>query len=730
MIDLHPKDFSLCREMEREGSAGACWKIWLRKHTFEGSEAEVAYAEEHAAREAKPVAVVPLPPPGEAPEAVAVDRPGPDQPAKRPKASPGAKGPKNAAKKTAPSPSPEASPEPSPEPSPDAPPRLPPAADRPQVVSGGVLDLCGLKPVPNATRFVKQRLVLFAPAQAARVESEPAIRAVGGGAEVRAVFASRFPLERFYNVVTTVEAKPGWDTAARLSLGELRSYVDASAVPKGAGGEGTDEADAEREKEFVRYSLGCADFIAAPNVTSHTAEWVEREVKTKKGTKKIRSLDVKLEGAMGIFRREGDGFVLVESVSASVPSMIDLATDATAGAIPDIDPSQLLSAGGAVKAAAKVLKLPDYISAIPNAACALKREVSDGVPTLGNCKEKAIVRPLFAAASIDERASDTCKRAYDESTPASEAGRLMATCEVRVRAFQLSRALQKEARSVEGWKLFAPLEQGTKDDREAWAFSLGKAEGVKTGWGFHAVDAQRERLAYFKAGHVGPGGEAGLKDGTELVARFGDAPVGSRVEEYPQLGLKITPWGGGALLAWNYGATTEKQASGRTGVWQMPTFLVGGGGRVGYDLSSLTGLGEFTVNVGAGYYAGIGGENVGLGLVPIDVSFEKGWSYRRLTFYLAVGETTTMVMLQARANQGAAEQSLSAVVVGAGGRLGFDIMMSPWAALRLEGQATVHFNTADYKDADDDKKPVINGFSRRADHYANFGPNLALAFTF
>lgn len=97
-----------------------------------------------------------------------------------------------------------------------------------------MLDLCGLKPKADATRFVKQRVVVFAPAQSSRVEAEPAIRSVGGGAEVGAVFASRFPLDRFHNVITTVEAKPGWASSTRVSLDELRASSSTGPNPQAA----------------------------------------------------------------------------------------------------------------------------------------------------------------------------------------------------------------------------------------------------------------------------------------------------------------------------------------------------------------------------------------------------------------------------------------------------------------------------------------------------------------
>jgi hypothetical protein len=728
------RDFSMCRELQKEGDAGSCWKVWLRKHRAIGTEAEVAYAEEHLeTREpsTRPTEV-------EAPDPKAskksfIKRDASEEsrrirefdstPAEKPNSPPVVGeaetpdedvGEGNRQDGQGKSKQRKGKPE-SAEPS-----------DRLAEVAGGVLDLCGLKPKADATRFVKQRVVLFAPAQSARVESESSIRSVHGGELVRGVFASRFPLGRFHNVITTIAAKPGWDVATSLPLDELREFVESAPVEAAwLDGEGEEaQANAERERDFVRYSLGCADYVVAPNLTNHTAEWVEREVKTKKGTKKIKALDLKLEGSMGIFRREGDRFVLVKNLSASVPSMIDLATDATAGAIPDVDPMAMLDPSKAATAAMKALQLPPYISALPDAACELKKEVADGVPTLGACKDKAVVRPLLSAASIDERASDTCKKAYAEG--ASDAMSLIATCETRVRAFQLARALQVQARDVDGWKLFAPLEKGTKDDPESPSFSLGRDEGVQTGWGFYAIDGQRNRLAFFKAGDIGPGGDAGKEDRTELVPRFGDAPLGARMEEYPQLGLKLLPWGGVSFLSWNYGASVVGNA-----VWRMPTTVAGGGAEVGYDLSGLTGLMEFNVRVGGGYLAGLNGENLRLGLVPIDVTFEKGWSAGRLTIFLGVGQSTTLASVDVmKTPQGGEDQSLSATVAGMNSRLGFDLMLTPDVAMRLEGTARIHFNSASYSDSDDEKKVVLNGFDRREDHFATLGPSFVVGVTF
>src|SRR4051794_25699541 len=60
--------FATCREQEKVGDASACWKVWLSKWRETGSEAETAYAEEHAQpRSGSPSPAAPL----ERPNAVA-----------------------------------------------------------------------------------------------------------------------------------------------------------------------------------------------------------------------------------------------------------------------------------------------------------------------------------------------------------------------------------------------------------------------------------------------------------------------------------------------------------------------------------------------------------------------------------------------------------------------------------------------------------------------------------
>jgi hypothetical protein len=676
--------FRTCREMAKEGDPTACWRLWLKKHKDTGSEAEVAYAEEHQGQ-ARLVEATQAAPSG----------------VKQPDAPPTAATP------------------------PTTPAGAPSASGAPAMVPGSVLDFCALTPRTDSSRFVKQRVVVFAPSGAEQVEDDAEVRGVRGGSLIRGVFAARFPLDRFHNVVTTRIAKPTWATSTSITLDEITTHLKATRPQAADGGVG----EPNQEEKFLGYSLACADYVVAPAITSHKGEWTEQEVKTKKGGKrKVRTFTLKLESTLGIFRREGTTFKQLRAIRSTAPTLLDLATDATAGAIPDVKVPEL-SALGIATAAAKVAKVPPHISAIPEGACTISDTAKEGVAGLKVCPAEGHHASILNASSVDERASEVCKAASGDEKAPEEMKAAMVACEVRVRAFQLARTFGKEARSVEGWQLFAPVQVGTREDKGALGMSLGGEEGVKVGYGFVAVNGSHEPLGYVKATRVGPGGEAGIKDPTEIALRSGEAPEGARLEEYPQFGIGIMPYGSFGLLTWNYGATTSNATTGKS-VYLPPKLMTGGALNVGFDLSGALGLNETYLRIGAGYFAGVGGSNMSMGVIPIDVAIEKGFYLgNRLTFYLSVGESTTIAKAKLTATaEGNPEQDLTAVVAGANARLGFDVMFTPAVAMRLEGMARVHFNKASYSEKDD--KPLVDGWDKRVDHYLTLGPNLAFAFTF
>jgi hypothetical protein len=181
--------FSNCREVAKEGDATGCWRVWLKKYAEVGTEAEVAYAEEHSGQKGAGPAVAAPPPASAATTATAKPPPPPAAAAAPPSASATAKPPAAAPAKC--------------EEQEDCPadtvcekgsctqaagaasagappPRAPGRPAPPGAASGEVFDLCALKPRADSTRFVKQRVVVFAPAGADAVEQDPEIKKLQG----------------------------------------------------------------------------------------------------------------------------------------------------------------------------------------------------------------------------------------------------------------------------------------------------------------------------------------------------------------------------------------------------------------------------------------------------------------------------------------------------------------------------------------------------------------------
>ncbi len=692
--------FTMCREQATEGDATPCWRVWLRKFRAVGSESELAYAEEHGA-----------PPPEPAPSAVPSDDTPPAESSPPPRRKRGHGGDSERA------PAAEEG-----EAGEEAQAGSGAAGSANSLALGSVLDFCALKPRVDATRFVKQRVIVFAVAGADALTDNDAVKSVEGPQLVREVFSARFPLDRFHNVVASFDGKPEWAVASSVSLDDLAAVL----APQGDEQLSDDE---KREREFVRYSAACADYLVFPTIESHEASWSEQEVQTKNGgKKKVRVLTVKLTGAVGIFKRDGSTFNLVQTIRESVPGGLDFATDAVAGSIPDVNVDLHAAGMNLVAGTAKsVLHLPPYISAIPNAACVLTGAARDGVAGLAKCAKQGAGSATLAASTLDERASDVCKEATDEKTPKQRQQVAMVTCEVRSRAAQLARSLQKAARNVEGWKLFAPLQRGIEGDPEADALSLGREEGVKIGYGFWALSPTREELAYFKVTDLGPGGEVGIGRPSTLNLRSGEAPEGSRLEEYPQMGISIMPYGGGGMLMTS--GQSRVSASNGTSVYDLPKTVWGGGGNVSYDLSPHLGLVETYLRIGAGYFVG-NGPSTKAAVIPIDVIVEKGFYLgSRVTWYFAAGSGTTMVKVEvAPTAAGSAGQKLSASVYGAVGRTGLDIMLSPDVNLRLDAFGRMNFGAAKYED--ENGNPAVNGWETRKDKYGMVGGTGALAWTF
>ena len=78
-----------------------------------------------------------------------------------------------------------------------------------------------------------------------------------------------------------------------------------------------------------------------------------------------------MNGALGIFRRQGEWWKRVALFSASAPSFADLTSDRVAG-------PRTASSGG-------VPMLPGYVSGVPDGRCVEGKSATDGLPGLVSC---------------------------------------------------------------------------------------------------------------------------------------------------------------------------------------------------------------------------------------------------------------------------------------------------------------------------------------------------------
>jgi hypothetical protein len=664
--------FSACREQEKVGDARACWTVWLSRFRATGTEAATAYAEEHAARAPTPPAPPPaatLPPPPPAPNAVAPVTP------------------------VTPAPSAESA-------------------------TGDVIDFCAVPVAPSAS---KRKLLVLAPAGTNSIVDDPQVAAVDGGRLFRDTFSARLPLSRFDNVVTSIPSNGGWEVAPSLTLQEIQSFLGQARQE----GDPVRQARAERERDFVLYSLPCADYLALPTVTSHA---VTHQAAAAGNASATSPLALQVTGELGIFKRDGDVFRRVATLSASAPTAQDLANDAAIQRLvappePKVGGVDLASGGRASGI------LPSHVSAVPDARCLLGKVGHKGVSGLQSCSPKGDGTADQAMGDVDERLGPVCR----DASRSGDASALV-RCEVRVRASQLARALGRDAMALDSFRLYGPMTMGAQGP----SLLLGRAEGVTTGLALEAYDGRGGRAAYFKVTRVGAGGDAGKADPTVMNVRFGDAPSGTWVTARPQLGLTITPFvsvGGLALQAGSTSYQIGKQVLSRG----PATTVFGGGAMIGYDLSSALHWSETYLRLGGGALTGLAGaEDASLVIIPVDLWIEKGFYLaRRLTLVTAVGPSYEHVSfsLAALPPLYTQEVSFSANLFGPAARLGFSVMLHPNVSVGVEALARFPINTVPYGAAAFGPVPAmyretVTQWVQRSDHFATILGNVGLALSF
>jgi len=432
------------------------------------------------------------------------------------------------------------------------------------------------------------------------------------------------PLKRFHNVIAPVPAPKSWFDKEVLTLAEIKAHLGDH--PSAA---------------FVSYSVGCADYIAAPRLTDVDSRWSFVEVSERRGKKtvkvKVETLTLDPASEMVVFKRDGNRFVQLDVVEAEGGGLFDFVTDlgnmtasqASVGAegltnqaqgvvSPVLDKldkldtllaqvgsvetklaeantkidqvkTALSSASGAdvnalreerkqllkqvktytdqirelrasiakIRSVAKTLThdvvawaqgtalaqnrgWSAFVSALPLDACKIPSNPREGVAALNNCRGHLNHLPSreVGIAGMSERQGKHCKNVNSKNLKAK------AVCTARVRAENLTLLLQKESKSINGWRLFAPLQLNSDSEAgEREAVSLGREEGVRRGDVFYAVrvgpDGREEKLGHTKVQSVGPGGMLGLTQPSGLAWRTGSAEVGTKMMEHPRIGVSI-----------------------------------------------------------------------------------------------------------------------------------------------------------------------------------------------
>lgn len=692
--------FLLCRDMEKMGDAVPCWKLWVARHSSHGSEAEVMLASE---RVEKAEAAAPKTSSSATSAAAVGAEASPSS--EKAEANPAPEGdaaepqeelPENAEASTA-------------------------VSTAPVSASGMVTDFCKADSGSSGASS-KARVVQLGIGGVESLGADKVLQDINAGQVFAEVFAGRFPLERFQNVVTGIPAATGWGDQSTLPIATVRDHLTQQAKGK---------TELQGEAEFTNYSLGCTDYLVVPSVTSVQAKWGEGTVKGPSGEKKVKKLDLAVGTALSIFKREGDSFRLVKALSAKVPSLSDRMSDmaaqqmagvaASASAqvkVPDV-PGANIDIKGKLGAIGKAVpQIPEHISAIPTPGC-LKPSAGGGGGSLAKCANSGGAASGLALATLDERMGPACLKAADPAATDQD----RAVCEIRVRAGQAARGLQKSARSVEGWQLSAPLLPG-----DVPSFALGRAEGVKVGWGFEVKDAAGKRLAYYKVTRRGAGGPGGAAEPSTLNLRMGQSSAGATVYEVPQIGLGIRPTAEVAALVGNSGKTYVATTYAGAPIfltYQLPQVVFGGGIAVDYDLSSLLSVPELRVVAQAGVLYGVQKRLTAM-MIPIDLRVEKGFYLgKRLSMVIGVGGSVTQATLDAKASSwGGVPGKFTAMVFGPTARWGFDLALSPSVSLGFGGFGRFNVTKSEYKVTD----LALIDFARRKDTWSAVGASLSLGF--
>lgn len=568
---------------------------------------------------------------------------------------------------------------------------------------GAVLDLCALGTISDGTSSVRQRALVFGPAGFESLDRDPTLSHVGAARHAREAFVAGLPLDRMYQVVTTIQPDPTWLSREQLSTAEISRYLLESNAPALVGG--TDRG--AQERALAAYSAGCADWLFVPVIDSASWSWRWFDPPTNKlallhdgplvppdGTNPLMRgtammlPDITFTGRVGAYHREGDRFVRVAVVSGGSAHDVGM---------PDYPPADW---GDGV---------PDFLSAIPDASCVLGTP-RDGAPGF-QCS--GVLDGDYISKGKNEFSLDVCT-ARNLNNP-----EVWIACITRLEAEKVAGGAQRKLRKVRGINLFDELRRHDGSP----AIRIGRHEGVKVGYGFYVPDEHGGMAAYFKVTKAGPGGLAGNLDPSMLRNRFGSTPIGARVYEYPQSNLYLAPRLEGGVLAGMSGPTTMTTGPLAGQTVTFPSWAAGVSLGAAWDFSGTVSSPEWRTMAEVHALAGAT-SSTRVGLLLIDwPSIEKGiYVGPRLKAFASLALAWGWVWASVNESATASVDGTGATarleadfargrMIGASGTLGLEYMITPDRLLRLDVSWRAHGAV------ELSASPDMHELALRGDHY-------------
>jgi len=487
--------------------------------------------------------------------------------------------------------------------------------------------------------------------------------------------------EGFEKVATVAESGGGlFDSITDLGASTMEAAEQGNEMLAGKLQSGVDkmrDSVAAAEEKLKKLEAQKNAFESKVNNLVSDVGKIERKLKRTKNRKKRKTYQLKLDGLNGHL---DEARAQIAELDAQMQAAVDFIKDPMSGAD---QMAREQNAGWA-----------DMATGIPGKECSVGKPV-DGRPGLsGVCEEPkpSLPKRELGVAGMSERSGKYCRK-IDKTNI-----RKVALCEVRVRAENLTLVVQKAAKQLEGWQLFAPLEE---TEEVGPVVSIGEEEGVRPG-DIYVAKVQNEDGSWSSSGFArvvaaGPGGGKGA--GSELTWRAGGADSGVRMEEHPQIGVAL-----GILPA----------ASGMLETSDSPLVLkmegwIGSSIEVGYNLTPYMnfGWGEFWLRTHTDFYhtAGVfqpgvlGSEEsrIDWGFINLYAGPElKIYLFRYVDLFASLAGGTTMVLgfsdAKLKGDGGKEIQDLAfGIGYGAIGDAGLDIVFHPDWSLRIGGQYRYNF---------------------------------------